>query len=477
MRTQFSGLEMMRRALFANQRALDLVGQNISNANTRGYSRQDLSLYAAPPFHTPLGQGVGQIGAGVTDAGLVRYREEFFDRQFRQRSADLGFAGTWERVLTQMEEVLGAGEGDMAHAMNQLWASLQGLAVRPDQADARQAVRQAAEALVTRAQSLFSDLQRLQRSLDDDLALKADRINQIAGQIAGLNQEILRASGQPGEAPNALLDKRDLLLDELARLAGAQWQTASNGQVIVSIGSTVLVMGNDVNRIQVAKPGSAGLSSFTWEKGGLAVTFPGGELGGAQQARDSGVPEFMRHLQTLMTALVTRFNAVQAGGYHAPGASGPPFFAFAPDAADPALVDIASVRVSVDPSQIAAAAGAAAAPLDGENARALAAIFDDETLITDPVTGSGPVGLLTFNRAVMGRLGLLAERQRTARDVAALQQKQAENMRQTVSGVSLDEEMTKMIQFQHAYAAASRMVTAMDEALDMIVNRMGLVGR
>lgn len=476
MRTQFAGLEMMRRALFASQRALDLVGQNISNTNTRGYSRQELSLYAAPPFPAAAGQGLPAAGAGVTDASPVRYREEFFDRQYRQRSADLGAATVWDRVYSQVEQVLGAGEGTLAHLMDRLWSSLQGLVSRPDQADARLAVRQAAADLVAGAQAMDAGLQTLRRSLDDTLVLEAERINAVADELARINGEVTRTAADPAAAPNALLDQRDRLLDELSRLAGAQWQTAGNGQVIVFLTGTALVLGTGVNHIRVARPGAAAMAGLTWEKGGLPVTFPGGELAATQQARDSGVPQFQGHLQTLLTALVQGFNAANAAGYYAPGASGPAVFTFTPDPGNPARVDVASISVSVTPAEIAAAAGAAAAPQDNGNARRLAGVLDAR-LVTDPLTGAGPVSPVDFNRAVMGQAGILAERHRRAANVAALQQQQAENMRQSIAGVSLDEEMTRMIQFQHAYAAAARMVTTMDEAIDTIVNRMGLVGR
>lgn len=479
----WSGLELARRALQANQQALDLTGRNVANASTRGYSRQSPSFVTLPPYHIPLGLGSGQIGTGVENISVIRYRDEYLDRQYRQRAADFGAAETWVRVLDEVEQVWGEpGSAGLQTYLNRFWDALKGLAARPGEPDARVQVIESARALVGQVQDMQRHLDDLRWNLDAALTVKAEEVNNIAREIASLNQQIMEAH-TAGLAPNDLRDKRDLLLDHLARLTGATWVHNPDGQTTVYLNSQALVVGRQANGILVDRSAAPGFAKLVWDTTNIPVTFRGGEMAALQEARDVTLPDkHIAYLETLMGNLTREFNALHATGYYPsagpPGANTGELF-FTVTYLDPPAntrADLATLAVNLEPGKVSAALNPAADSLDGGMAEQLADLLTGK-IVLHPLTGLQPVSIMDFHRAVVGELGVLSQRQRTAESTFGLQLQQADGMRQSISGVSLDEEMTKMIEYQRSYAAAARLATTMDELLETIIHRMGLVGR
>lgn len=483
MTSMWSGLEIARRSLLANQQAIDLTGRNVANANTRGYSRQAPSNTALPPHNVPLGPGTGQIGDGVGDVQVLRYRDEFLDRQYRQKLADYGAAETYVRVFDQIEQVWNEqGTAGLQTYLLRFQDALKGLANRPAQPDARVQVIEAARALVSRAQDMYWSMHDLRQNLDTTLAFKAQEINNIASEIALLNKQIV-AQQAAGAQPNDLMDKRDLLLDQLARSAGATWTLQPDGKVNVYLNSQALVMDVAVSKIAIDR--SSGLTSLTWANSNTPVSFRGGDMTALLDARDNALPnEYMAHLETLMGTLTREFNSLHASGYYPPGPLQPPgtntgeaFFSVSYlDPPANTRADITSLAVLIEPGKVSAAANPDASQLDGGVAQQLANSLDGK-FVTHPLTGLQNVSIMQFHAAVVGSLGVQAQRYFSEAAAFELQMQQADNMRQSVSGVSLDEEMTKLIEFQRSYTAAARMATTVDEMLEVLISRMGVVGR
>lgn len=478
------GLRTAQRGLDANRRALDIISHNVANVGNRSYSRQEISFTATPPFNLPTQAGLVQLGTGVQEAFVARYRDDFLDRQYRQWYGKQGEQEAWLRTVEQVEGILHEpGEQGLQAHLEQFWMALQELAKRPDAAETRVQVREAARSLVAVLRQSYQSLSEIAGNVDQHIRSRVVQVNTLAAEVADLNGQILQAVAR-GHRANDLKDKRDALVDTLARVAGATWREQDDGQYAVYIGTQALVMGVKTRAVEITESGSGPI--LTWAgNDGQPVRFATGEIAGYAAARDEWVFKHIDYLETLGAALARELNAQHAAGYRplqagetagVDNAGGVFFQATYKDPPANTRLSLNSLAVVEDMRLYAAAEDPDAPPMDGRNIQKMADRLG-QPLVSHDLTNGQTVTLADFWRAVVGEMGTVVKRGQSNLDTAELQLRHAETQREAIMGISLDEEMTKLIQHQNAYAAAARMVTAMDEALDMIINRMGLVGR
>ena len=457
-------------------RALDVVGHNIANANTPGYSRQVARLGAAPPYPSASLSSLviaGQVGTGVQVQAIHRLRDQFVELQLRTETQSMGRWTARYEALQQVELMLQEpSDLSLRDALDRFWQALQDLHQQPESDAARAVVRERALALAATFQHVHKQLSDLQADLNRLVALEVQRINTLAERLADINAQIHRVS-MSGYEPNDLLDQRDQLLLELAELVDISVTEMENRTVHVSIGGLTLVDGNRaVELVTRPDPSNNDFLSIYWSPTDEKMAIENGRLAGVLQARDDLVAGYLSQLDTLAQAIISHFNALHQLGYTleppaTPGGlppNGGQFFT-GTGAKDMGvhgdiLQDLRKIAASKD-----------GAPGDGENARLLA------QLLHDPIPELGNTSMADYLRALVAGVGVAAQQ---ARNMTASQTALVEhlhNRREAVSGVSLDEEMVDMVRFQQAYAAAARLVTTMDEALDTIINRMGVVGR
>lgn len=493
----FGGLYTVRSGLDAARRALDLVGQNVANANTAGYSRQEASFVSAEPAHV-----IRAPGRGISEVQVLRYRDEFLDRQFRNRSGMLGYFDAFSAKLGQVEQVIGnLSEGGMRTALDQFFNAWDYLSSHPSDPTARTNVVNAARDFLGQAKSVFQELTQLRTEVDETVRDKVADMNSAAQQVAKLNEAIMSQQGSRQPA-NELLDQRDRLLDSLARLGGTTSVAHGDGSVTVYLGSLLLVdrqTAYPIDFVNAVEPdmdpdptlvsAQQNMSVFTWNGMVTPPPFSGGELGGLLAVRDQKIPEYMKYLDNFVRTLATEVNTIHMANDANNVALAAPIAIFtAPDGsptlspnwmdivvnpavlANPGLVVAGNTLINTPPAPDAFAAG------DGERALKLARLRDQAILTGAPV-GNRPSTPGEYLRSISSTLGMAIQSAQRQYDGASLQVTQVERHRQSVSGVSLDDEMTKMIQFQQAYNAAARVMTTLDEMLDVIVNRVGLVGR
>ncbi len=509
MRTTFSGIELARRALRAQQRSLDVVGHNVANANTPGYSKQvathsATNPYAAPGFHG--NPGSGQVGTGVEVSQITRQRDQFVEMRLRQENHNLGYWDAVDKGLSQVELIFNEPSDYNIHqALDNYWDSLQELSKNPQDESARAVVLQRAEVLTETIRHTHSQLSKQRENYNDLLAVKASDVNSLAERIAQLNDQIgkVRASGQN---PNDLMDKRDVLLEELSALTNIEVVEDSTGMVLVSISGAALVQRNQHYTLAVdsdMNPADYGRNEIVWESSGQPVEIANGEIAGLIHFRDHEVQGFIDDLDSWAEQLLETVNAIHKAGYGLDDAydptsdpddwpgegAGRPFFtigAGTSPAADIRLAvtnprDLAVSRAfDSDTGEIIEGNGdialALAALRHTPPAQVLEAVFAGD--VPEEAVGADDRSTLgiQFNAIVSG-LGVKGAKAATMVENERVLVSHLENLRESVSGVSLDEEMADMIRYQHAYSAAARMMTAMDEALETIINRMGLVGR
>jgi flagellar hook-associated protein 1 FlgK len=419
----FSGVNLALTALQAQQRALDVAGHNVANVDRAGYTRQDVVLAAAPPLTAaPL-----VLGQGVQVQELRRMRDEFLDLQARTSELALGRDKATAEKLGQVED-LSAEPGDdgLAALLGKFWTSWQDLADHPESASAKAAVAGAATNLATAFNRLDAAWATVGAQAGQEAAaLQAPGgpVDRAARELAALDPAIVDALAA-GQQPNDLLDRRDQLLDELSALGQVSVTDLGGGSIEVAFGDA-------------AAPLVSG-STMSWPQ---TLTAPGGRIGALLTASTATIPAYRADLDAVASALASSVN-----GLH------------------PTPVFSGATAASLTAVATAATIDASAAPEAGANdaARALAALRGGtaDTLYASLVT----------------RVGTDAATARAGEATAQAVRDQLADRRAQVAGVSLDEEMANMLRFQRAYQAASRVLTTMDEALDVLINRTGRVG-
>lgn len=502
----FHGLEMAKQALFAQQAALYTTGHNISNANTEGYSRQRVNFETLSPF--PSGsrnrpQIPGQMGTGVEIGSIQRVRNKFLDFQYRAENSKTGYWDSKADALSRMEELLNEpSDSGLSKTMDQFWESLQDLSASPTNSGARSVVSHRGFAVAETFNHLSKSLNSIRTDLKNQIDVTISDANSLLRQINELNNQIKQVEPH-GYVANDLYDDRDRLIDELSEivnikvtnhkssdssldvadgivsieLVDASGQSLGNPPMLLIDGQAKdqskavheisATYNNDaIESISVAGYGDLEPLSIMNSIGSLRGLIE--SYGYVDESSPNGVtgeyPDMLAELNKMAAAFADEFNRVHRLGDD----EGQNFFQY--DSTEGAAASITVLQeIMDDPNLINASADGTSG--NGENALALADIF---TTDLDELDGAS---VNTFFDSLIGQLGVRAEEaNRMSRNTDILRSQVVEQ-RMSVSAVSLDEEMTNMIKFQHAYSAAARSMTTIDEMLDRIINGMGLVGR
>lgn len=486
MSSSFFGLNIAQRALNAQNLAMLTVGHNIANANTEGFSRQRVTISASQPYPYPSrtsGWGLGQIGTGADAQIIERVKDEYLDRQVRVQT---GISGKWnvlKDALEQIETIYNEpSETGFTSVFNAFWDSWQELSVNPESVSVRALVRERAANLTTAFKTTASQLEDYQASLNEEIKIKVGDVNSYATQIADLNSQIANVTAM-GEQPNDLLDKRDLLLDKLSDLINFNVATGPNNQVNVFLAGRALVRENrSYSIVTTAEQTPTSLNKTTklvslkWGEDLSDVAFFEGKLKGLFEARDDTVVDYYSRLDDIAEELYNNVNQQHQSGFDLYGAAGGQYFTVPPPASMISYAhDIAvSSGILSDSNTIAAASAAANAPGDGSNALAIALLRRITTHLGSPLDGGTYEDYFNGTIARLGAESQEAIRMSSNQELLLGQLKQHQ---ESVSGVSIDEEMANMVKFQHAYEAAARFMTAYDELLDRLINGVGIVGR
>ncbi|SHF89258.1 flagellar hook-associated protein FlgK [Ornithinibacillus halophilus] len=508
----FSGLEMAKRALYTQQSALHTTGHNISNANTEGYSRQRVNFESTTPYpsgsrnrpHIP-----GQIGTGVEAGAVERIRDKFLDSQFRTENSKSGYWETMSDSIGRMENILNEpSENGLADTMDKFWEALQDLSVNPENSGARSVVVQRGVAVAETFNYLSNSLGTVQEDLDSRIGVTVEDTNSILRQIDGINNQIKELEPH-GYLANDLYDERDRLIDELSNIVNikVKYEKSGDGAQDIADGLVSIQLVNDngqpyENPIHLLEANGeprvhelsftngTGLSVEENDEGTtvvneitigedsikLPVSHNNGSLHGLLDAHgysDDSAFNFqsvLEDLDAMAKVFAEEFNKVHQDGTDLEGNTGIEFFTGNDSEGFAASIGV-SEDIKNNPDLIAASESGNSG--DGSNAVKLSEVFRNRD-----IDGLGEnTSVKTFYESLIGKLGVRAQEANRMSNNTTILRSQVEDQRMSVSSVSLDEEMTNMIKFQHAYNAAARSMTAMDEMIDRIINNMGLVGR
>ncbi|MEK4882543.1 MULTISPECIES: flagellar hook-associated protein FlgK [Paenibacillus] len=527
MTSTFHSIETARRSLFTQTAALNTTGHNIANANTEGYTRQRVNMQASLPIEAYglLKSTVpGQMGTGVEFSSIDRIREMFLDDQYRGENSAFGNWSLQADTLSKLEAIVNEpSDTGIRTVLDNFWKSWSDLSKNPEDPTARKIVVQTAQSLTDAMNYMSTQLNNLERDLTTNIDVKAKEAQGYLTAIADLNKSIYKIEGM-GDHANDLRDQRDLMADKLSKIANitvveteAGYNISLGGQPLVEGGEvTATVDGAFLNNAYASgtlKGGEAYGMIFsnntyvadykkqlndlasTIATGDVEITVPAGSNlpEGTVLTSDAKITQADGTVVTLTAGqampkgatmyedaktIVKGLNGLHKLGYAMDGSVGRDFFVTSgeagtiklnPEIAADVNLFATSLRTTVD-------ANGNTQVVKGNNTLALLLTNLKDSKFTKPDGSvSNTVGGLFSS--MVGQLGIQSQEAARQTDNSDYLVEQVNSRRQSVSGVSLDEEMSNMLVFQHAYSAAARFMTTFDELLDKLINSTGTVGR
>ena len=481
MPSTFTAIEIGKSALLASRRAMDTTGHNIANAATPGYSRQQVIL---EPIIQRVDVVSGTSGLGVRVVDVQRIRDPFIDGVLRGEQAKKAGFESQKEVLDHLQILFAEpSDSSMRNFVDAYWAAWHDLASEPQSQAARAQLMETGCSVADMFRHLGSQIDSLTGDVEAAVSSTVTKVNLLSERICSLNTEISRALARK-EPVGDLMDRRDLLIDELTELTGATVSYLDEGTVKVSIGGIPIVdkyksypmssaiTSNGVEFYVVTGPNDS-------DK--LLLSGVSGALGGYKVARDEIVLKFRDELNSVALKFFEGINYIHQVDPEtgAIDLTYPAFFQFSNDVLSTIKVTDEIVN---DPGKIRTSIGLDG--LDGEIAHAIAdyiAGTPNEFLSEIVTLGSGfdlSGGNFTEKwMSIVGKLGVEGQKVEIGHSTQELLVKELANRRDSISGVSREEEITELIREQHAFNAAARLISVADEMLDTIINRMGMSGR
>ncbi|ALX67023.1 flagellar hook-associated protein FlgK [Microbacterium sp. XT11] len=467
--SSFAGLRLAESALAAARAGMTVTGQNIANQTTTGYTRQRVEQTSvAAPVQGGLRVQGATAGGGVAVTGIARLGDEILDARVRDALATSGFWSARATAASQAEAIMAepTAEG-LAANLDRFWSSWADLATTPEPA--------AAQVVLTDAQVLVGQIAAGYQAVAGqwgDLRGQVDRqvadVNAAAEQVAVLNGRI-REALQSGRQANELVDQRSVLAQQLSTAIGAKGTLEADGTMTLRVDGNALVSGDASRPLTASGPAGVadgGRVTVSWaDRPGSAVSVTAGTLGGVigalAPASDGGpLAALAAAYDHTARTLAVRVNDLHRAGVTSSGAQGGDFFALDPSAP-------AALGLRVVPREL------------GDLALGAPGAGPKDTSIADRISrlGTSQDGPSTAWSAFVTGFAVSVAGDRQRADIADRGAVAAVTAQQSNASVDGDEETINLLSYQTAYQAAARVLTAVDEALDLLINRTGLVGR
>ncbi|PKO00770.1 MAG: flagellar hook-associated protein FlgK [Chloroflexi bacterium HGW-Chloroflexi-4] len=450
-------------ALLSHSQATTVYEHNVANVNTPGYHRQNAKVTAGPAVslsNAYYGTGIGQMGSGVYVTAIQRYAVDFYDTRYRLENQEASKWSAESEIVAQLEaSLLETSTDGLLPKIEAYFSNWQAASDDPTNTSVRRQLLDSAKELASSINTRYSQIESIRSEQDLRIEQSIQEINLIAENIASLNREISRVMSI-GDSPNDLLDARDVALDRLSEIAGATSFKQANGEVSVSINGHILVGGHDTYPLHTEiDPTNENLTRMVWSDGKEMVP-TSGELAGVIEARDTIFEDQRTGLNTLSMMLKDQVNALHFNGYGLDNSTQINFFE-GTDAGNfkvnEALEDVSKIALSSAINQ----------PGNNEIGREIFKLRTTGTLNSDTMTFS------QYYNDQISKLGLTVLRAKTnARDRSLVAQALI-SQRESVTGVSLNEEAANIAKSQKAYEAAARVISVIDEMLNTVINGMG----
>ena len=447
---------MAARSLDAQQFGLDVTGQNIANVNTDGYARRRVAL-------TEIASPGGASDGGVMISGAPAQRDAFLEARMRGEEPGVELGGTIANALSVVQTSLGQTGKSIDGDLAAFFQAFGVLSQDPTSSVSRDTVITQGVRLARSFNGMSARLDTSRTAADTQINGSLSQINALTAQIASLNASIAGASGTSVES---LKDQQAIALRSLSKLAAVGVMARSDGGMDVTIGNgRALVVGGNSYQVTATPTPPAGMTAITLNGSDITAEITGGRVGGALQVRDTLVPGYQAQLDQLANAVVTQVNTVHTTGVDLNGNPGGNFFT------PLAAVAGSAKNIAVGPALAAngnlLAASQSGAVGDNQIAKALAALADAPTVGASGATFTQAWSQLVF-QVGSDTAGAGATQQSHQDIMNAVRQ-----LRDSVSGVSLDDEATALLTFQRGYQANAKYFATVNSVLDLLMNMVG----
>ena len=443
--------EIGRRSLAGYQSAIDTTTGNIANANNEGYTRRRVDL----SYLSSNQSGITSFGTGVNGTDLQRMRQRFAEYSLWRENNNLGKFEKTESLLKQIESVLGSeGDGSIQSVLNEFWSAWNDLANDPESTATRALVKNKGQLLTDTFNNAHNRMIQMQRELTPEINETVNTVNQISNQLLAINQQL-----KINQSPD-LMDSRDQLITDLSKIINIEVKEKDNGEVSILFGGHILISENKANPLQAKFDATDNVHSvsLTFKDSNYEPEIQGGSLAGLMDVYNNNIPNYLNQLDTLAVNIVQGVNSVHSAGYNIAGTTGINFF-------DPNVSGASSFRMNNavvnDPNLIASRSAT-----EGIGANSIAeSIFNlqNSTFVANETPSDFYTSLVTE----IGTDISDAEFQRSSQELIT---QQLQNQRDEITGVSLDEEMTKLILYEQSYQAAAKIITTVDQMMDTVLS-------
>jgi flagellar hook-associated protein 1 FlgK len=460
-------LDMGRRGMALNQTALQTTSHNIANKSVEGFSRQRVEAETNPA----VSSGQHRVGTGAKLGTVTRTNNPFIEKQIEREGANLAFLEGRSSALQRLESTFNEQTvKGLSNAMGDFFNSFRELANNPESLTTRTVVRDNANAMIRVFQDMNRQIESINGELNNTITTGVNEVNGHIREIASLNEKIqsIEISGMPA---NDERDRRDLLLKKVAEKVDISWaEDKSTGMVNVTAGKTgVLVTASSFNELRTMKNENDQTQVvYDLSKGGtssdITEQFRKGALGGAVELREGLVSDMKQGLADLAFNLALEVNNVHMEGFDRYSKAGLNFFELPEDG----TFDINKFKVNQDINRDVgkiAAASLPNAPGDNTVANVLHQLQFKKIM--------GEQGTFTFDdfyTSKVGQIGIMNQKAIAHLDSQKNIVDQIKNVRESISGVSLDEEAQKMIEYQKSYEASARIIKMADEMFQTVLD-------
>ncbi len=465
-------MQIGKSGLYAAKAGISTAGHNIANANVEGYSRQRvLQTPDVPRNHGPK----AMLGSGTLISRVERLNDGYIEKQIRNTNRDLSHFEEKELVLKQAEDVFNemGGEG-LNRLMARFFNEFRKLSNDPNSEAIRQSVREASQALVNDFHRLRKDVEDVRKHIDARLEGQVSEINSLAQTLKDLNIKI-KALSVTGASPNDLLDQRDQTLKKLGAFLNLSMYEDKEGNYVVDIkGIGPLVVGGDVQKFTTArteaddrgKPEGA-VDVLSRASGRLVLThqISGGKMGALFEVRDQTLSTILNRLDELAYAVTESVNEIHRQGFTREGSQGIDFFkpislqsrasaAEAIELSDPVRSNVNYIATAAEPGS----------PGDNRIAIAISGIQNLNLM------NGGKSTVDDFYNSIVSEVGVARAKTMAGLNQQKDIQSQLGKIREQIAGVSIDEETTNLLQYQHAFGASAKVIQVADEMLKTILD-------
>lgn len=452
-------LHTARDALAAQSFGLAITGQNVSNVNTEGYVRRDPLLESKP---------LGSYGT-VEIAGLRRATDQFTERRYFEVTGLASSAQERHLHLSGMETLFNESAGTgIGSSLDAMLSSFSELATNPDDPTARATTLERAAQFAERMGEAADRLTKIREELLGKGQGVVSDVNLKAKELAGLNRRIQMLEAAGNDAAD-LKDQRTQLLLGLASEVDVHTFTNTKGEMVIQASGTTLVEGGTARQLSLGLDAGGDMQLFASSVGGGPPTeitqfLSGGTLAGIRDARDVEAVAVLNSVDQLAYDVATAVNAQHSAGYGLDGVTGRDLFTVSATPAGAARSLALDAQMVGQPDRLAASDSATGLAGNSGNALALADLANQQL-------ASG--GTRTFAEGYADVVGDVGNRAATAGQEAAMRDAMSAQvfaMRESHSGVSLDEEMVSLTRYQRAYEAAARVLSTVDQLLQELMS-------